>query len=325
MENNLNNQIKELTSAHTNNKMQISAFKLMDDPQLPIYGINISKVKSFEMTSDIKITKVLGNEKYLMGIGSVRNDTISIINLARWLGIDYLSENPNDYKYTVLCEFNETKIAFVCNKIIRIYNKSAEELQTIEEIGDNEKITYITKIDTKDENITSHSNEDDTELCFVLDVERMLHDLFPKKDIGKLEDIKIFEDFPISQKLILVAEDSKAARNSLEALFKDIKANYMFFYNGEEIINWLSNNKNKSSDIGVIITDLEMPIKDGYRVIDYIKKEELYKNIPLYAHSSMSNVGAVEKTKQLGVNDFIPKFNPKIILDVIQKHLGVEK
>lgn len=320
MEDNLNNQIKDLTTAHFSNKMQISAFKIIDEPDVPIYGINISKVKSFEMTNDIKITKTMGNDNLLMGIGHIRNDTVSIVNLGKWLGEKKYSEDPKEYKYTVLCEFNETKIAFVCNKIIRIYNKNAEELEVLEDIGVDNKITYITKIDVNDEHINT-SREQEEELCLVLDVEKMLSDFFPNKDKEKIEEVKSFDKPKLNDKLILVAEDSETAVLSMKRIFEDLNVKFMFFKNGESIINWLSEHEKENQDVGLIITDLEMPIKDGYRVIDYVKNNENWKNTPLYAHSSMSNVGAVEKTKILGVNDFIPKFNPKMLLEIIKKHL----
>jgi len=300
--------------------MQISAFKLIDDEELPIYGINISKVKSFEMVENIKITSTFNQNKFLMGIGHIRNDTVSIVNLAEWMGITHLSKNPKEYKYLILCEFNETKIAFVCNKIIRIYSKEATELEKINEIGDDEKITYVTKINLSDELLQNNQKE---ELCLILDVERMLFDLFPKLVEQKIKNLENLESFKNNGKIILIAEDSQAAINALEKVFEKIDIKSLFFKDGNEIINWLDENKKDGKNIGIIITDLEMPIKDGYRVIDYVKKTDEYKNLPLYAHSSMSNVGAIEKTKSLGVDGFIPKFNPEILLEIIKKHLSI--
>lgn len=61
--------------------------------------------------------------------------------------------------------------------------------------------------------------------------------------------------------------------------------------------------------IDLIILDLMMPKFDGFSFLEKIKKDPKYASIPVIVFSNLYEDADVEKTKKLGVNDFMVKAN----------------
>ena len=61
--------------------------------------------------------------------------------------------------------------------------------------------------------------------------------------------------------------------------------------------------------IDLIILDLMMPKFDGFSFLEKIKKDPKYASIPVIVFSNLYEDADVEKTKKLGVSDFMVKAN----------------
>lgn len=61
--------------------------------------------------------------------------------------------------------------------------------------------------------------------------------------------------------------------------------------------------------IDLIILDLMMPKFDGFGFLEKIKKNPTYASIPVIVFSNLYEDADVERTKKLGVNDFMVKAN----------------
>ncbi len=79
-------------------------------------------------------------------------------------------------------------------------------------------------------------------------------------------------------KKILVADDSRIISNIVERAFKD-QYEVVVANNGEEAINVVKNNVDDSI-VGVLL-DLNMPVVDGFAVLDYFKANNLFRRIPV--------------------------------------------
>lgn len=64
-------------------------------------------------------------------------------------------------------------------------------------------------------------------------------------------------------------------------------------------------------------TGLAMPVMDGFTFTRKVRSRPKLSNIYLAIHSSLSNKSNQDKAKQMGANDFIPKFTPDNIVEVI--------
>lgn len=82
--------------------------------------------------------------------------------------------------------------------------------------------------------------------------------------------------------------------------------------NGEELLNFLLHkgdfvNASKYPRPGVILLDLNMPIKDGREALKEIKSNETLKDIPVVVFTTSKAEEDIFRSYKLGVNSFISK------------------
>jgi two-component system chemotaxis response regulator CheV len=205
------------------------------------------------------------------------------------------------------------------------------------------KITYITKIELnqdrrrsrkrrkkikhKVEDITStkigHTIAENEKVCFVLDVEQMLEDIFPNITERKIHELEEFEDIQKidTNKVLVICEDSPVATSIIRKTLEQTGIETLYFANGMEFQKWAIRNKDAVKKLGCVITDIEMPIMDGFQVVDYVKNE-IDSMIPIIVNTSMSNIGVVKKLEDMGVDMFIPKTEPLKIYRAVKDFMG---
>lgn len=333
-------ELDDMTMSHKKNMMQIAAFQTMTDA---IYGINIAKIKEFAMIKDADITRGMSDNPNIMGMAVLRGHPFPLVNMLKWLGnSDPENQKIDNYNILVLTEFNQSLVAFPVSKILTIASKSSEDLERTDTT--DSKITYITRIDTNKtrskrrrkkhrkkanaeeiEKVTMTRNEEesDDKICFVLDVEKMLDDVFPGISGHKLHDFEVLGKGKIkSKKTLAILEDSPVAVKILEQTFAHSGLNIVYFNNGFEFKAWYLKNPAKVQDLGCVITDIEMPMMDGYKVVDFIRSKD--KKLPIIVNTSMSNIGVVKKLEDMGADLFVPKTEPTQIYEAVTKFMEVE-
>jgi CheY-like chemotaxis protein len=75
--------------------------------------------------------------------------------------------------------------------------------------------------------------------------------------------------------------------------------------NGNELMEWLSQNEAQLPDL--ILSDLNMPGKNGYDIIDEIKGNEDYASIPVVITSTSSAPTTISKCMARGAADYVVK------------------
>ena len=71
---------------------------------------------------------------------------------------------------------------------------------------------------------------------------------------------------------ILIVEDQDNLRETWKMILNTFNVNPFMAENGEKAVEIL-----KTEDIAIVVTDLQMPVQDGYYVLDYLKSHT--KNI----------------------------------------------
>lgn len=66
----------------------------------------------------------------------------------------------------------------------------------------------------------------------------------------------------------------------------------------------------------VVFLDLNMPGKNGFDVLEELRKSKDKKNIPVVIYSTSSEPGIIEKCRVLGANRFVTK--PILMSDIIK-------
>ena len=290
-----------MTQAHLRNVQQLAVFYT---GHKNIYAINIAKVKAFIITEEVAINDTPRDTNVIAGIATIRGEPVTLINLDAWLGLPALE--VKDYKLIIFCEFNHKKIGFLVKDMIDIVEKTTQELRHTEET--NSKITYTTyvKVNNKDE------------LCTVFNAEQLLRDIHWTND-GEDEVRKYVDEKIESNKVILAAEDSGVAREVLNKFFKQTGARFEIYSNGALLIKRLE--ELNPNDIGMVLTDIEMPGTDGYQVASYIKSNKKFEHIPVIINSSMTTDAVRGKMNKIGVEGFVGKTDISTLFELTKRHL----
>lgn len=75
--------------------------------------------------------------------------------------------------------------------------------------------------------------------------------------------------------------------------------------NGDHLLDWVEEHSGNMPD--VILTDLNMPGKNGYDIIRYIKGHELYSDIPVIVTSTSSAQSIIDRCLDMGAADYLIK------------------
>jgi two-component system chemotaxis response regulator CheY len=122
---------------------------------------------------------------------------------------------------------------------------------------------------------------------------------------------------------ILVVDDSSTMRriivNTLARLgYKDV------VQGADGVEAWDAMQTNP--DIGVVITDWNMPNMNGLELVKKIRAEEKYIDIPIIMVTTEGGKAEVITALKAGVNNYIVKpFTPQVLKEKLQAVLGVNE
>lgn len=113
----------------------------------------------------------------------------------------------------------------------------------------------------------------------------------------------------MAKQQILVVDDEEINRSILRGLFEN-DYEVLEAENGEEAVNQLDNNTN----IVLILLDVVMPVMGGFRVLDYMKEQEMLMKIPVILITSETILDSDDQAYSYGVADVMHKpFYPHIV------------
>lgn len=88
---------------------------------------------------------------------------------------------------------------------------------------------------------------------------------------------------------VLVVDDSVVARTKLTKLFKSVGLGVISAENGQAALDVL---ESRAGDVNVIVTDLDMPVMDGFTLIGEVKRGLNTASIPMIAISGSTELRA---------------------------------
>ncbi len=259
------------------------------------YGINVAKVR--EILSFTHVTPIPNAHPSVEGVFMPRDLMITVINLKNCIGM----EMDDTEGFFIITNFNKLNVAFHVDEVLGIHRLSWTDIitpdATINTPGDG-VATGITKIDNK--------------LIVILDFEKIVSDINPEtglkvSDIDELKrDASQRNDSPI-----LIAEDSALLSKLIaESLKKAGYTELIITKNGQEAWDRLQSVK-ANNRIGVevkcVITDIEMPLMDGHRLLKLIKEDAELAKLPVVIFSSLVNDEMRRKGEELGADAQLSK------------------
>ncbi|MBQ8982991.1 MAG: chemotaxis protein CheV [Lachnospiraceae bacterium] len=277
------------------------------------YGINVAKVE--EILTMQKITPVPNSHPSIEGMFMPRGKIITVMNLYHILGFP---DEGSDHDMLIVTNFNNLNIGFRVHQVMGIHRVSWNDIikpdATINGAGAGMS-TGIIKY-----------NDD---LIMILDFERIVEEICPETSL-KVSEIDRLGDRPRNEVPILIAEDSpmlsKMIQDSLE---KAGYTNLTIKANGQEawdVITTLKKNNGVQYGVKLLITDIEMPVMDGHRLVKLVRDDDELKDIPIVIFSSLINEDMKRKGDLLGANAQVSK--PEIgmlvhIIDDLLEKAGV--
>lgn len=104
-------------------------------------------------------------------------------------------------------------------------------------------------------------------------------------------------------KKILICDDSEMVRNFHYYILKTAGFEVISAIDGADGLEKLWLNK----DIGLVITDINMPNMDGYSMIEKIRMEDEFEDIPIIIISTEDQLKDKQKGYDAGANIYIVK------------------
>ena len=118
---------------------------------------------------------------------------------------------------------------------------------------------------------------------------------------------------------ILVADDDQALSRTLSWILKENGYEVTTLAGGERLLEHLS-----AESYDLLLLDIMMPKVDGLQLLQRVKTDPRFKDLPVLMISSMPPEEATVRSLGLGASDFIPKpFRVRELLARVKAHLRV--
>ncbi len=295
------------------NKLEILMFSLGKDIRTlreETFGINVFKVR--EVMRIPAITRAPEMPSSVEGMVSLRGALVPVIDLAKYIGV----ETECKPEIMIVTEYNGHTQGFLVSAVDNILRLDWASMRVppamlVAEMGG--LVTAITELQDK-------------RLVMMIDVEKVLSETTNfDSDALIIQNVR-----PLGkERTVFFADDSSVARHQISRTLDAMQVKHISAINGRQA--WVelskmadyaeSTNTPLKSMLQVILTDVEMPEMDGYMLTRKIKSDKRFKDIPVLMHSSLSNSQNEQLGKAVGVDEYVPKFEPQKLSQTLARLL----
>ncbi len=292
----------DLLKLVSTNADDTSQYLLFDSSENELFALNVSKIRELLVYKELEISKNPDKNSLIIGSAYIRGELVPLVKFDAWYGNKILDDN--EYELVIVTNFGGHSLGIIVKSVEYITTIESEEMQ--DNSQNNIKTTFIADIKMNSKHI----------LVNIFDADLMLLDLFSNidKDVNKVKNkVNI-------QKVILFADDSMFIRKMVSELAEKMNLKYQVLNDGKQLLEAMK--QYNPNEIGLIVTDLEMPVMDGKEFIKNKNKLDEYKNIPVIVHTNMANDIMVESLKKIGVTKVIGKIDMLKLSEAIKEVLG---
>ena len=295
------------------NKLEILLFSLGVDSRTgrrETFGINVFKVREVMRTPEI--TAAPDMPSAVKGMVSLRGALVPVVDLADYVGIG--ADNPRDTM--IVTEYNGHTQGFLVEAVDTILRLDWSQMRVPPEMLTANLGGLVTAVTELEHN----------KLVMMLDVERVL------AETSKYDDGMVFSAIqPVNREglTVLFADDSSVARGQIERTLQAMGVKYIGAMNGraaweelQKIAGYANSSGRQVKDIvQLVLTDVEMPEMDGYILTKTIKSDPRFAGVPVLMHSSLSSMSNMQLGKAVGVDEYVPKFEPQRLAETLTRLL----
>jgi two-component system chemotaxis response regulator CheV len=304
--------IDERTQLAGTNHLEVLLFSLGVDQETgrnEVFGINVFKVR--EVLNIPEITSAPEMPEGVEGFVSLRGDMVPIINLQKFCNM----KSNDEPRILMITEYNTLVQGFLVSAVDTIQRLNWEQVK--------EPPPLISK--RLGGLVTAVAELPDKRLVMIMDVEKVL------ADAGGFYDESIFDGIRKLEtkqtQTILFADDSNIARKQISKALDHMGIEHISTVNGAEAWALLDKMAAKceqeerdiTTEIQVVLTDVEMPEMDGYVLTQRIKADPRLQHLPVIMHSSLTAAANQNMGKNVGADAYVPKFRPRELAETLQE------
>jgi two-component system chemotaxis response regulator CheV len=295
------------------NKLEILLFTLGTDVSTgrkETFGINVFKVR--EVMRIPEITRAPDMPSAVEGMVSLRGVLVPVVDLAKYIGIS--TDAPP--AIMIVTEYNGHTQGFLVGEVDTILRLDWAEMKVPPSMLTARMGGLVTAV----------TELKDSRLVMMLDVEKIL------ADTSQIDDSHLFSTLiPLDKpnRTVLYADDSSVARKQVERTLEALSVKGISAINGRQGWEELQKiatqaeiaGRPVSDYIQLVLTDVEMPEMDGYVLTKNVKSDPRFAGIPVLMHSSLSSDANRQLGLSVGVDEYVPKFEPHRLAEVLNRLL----
>lgn len=295
------------------NKLEILLFSLGTDSRTgrrETFGINVFKVREVMRTPPI--TSAPEMPPSVEGMVSLRGALVPVVDLARYAGVDTQTLRS----IMIITEYAGHTQGFLVEGVDTILRLDWSQMRVppamlLAEMGG--LVTAVTELP-------------DGRLVMMMDVEKILSETTNYDDEIVYRNIKPLENPGLT---VFFADDSAVARRQIQRTLEAMGVKYVAAINGleawvelEKMATYAVASGQRVIDlISLVLTDIEMPEMDGYILTKKIKSDPRFAGVPVIMHSSLSGMSNQQLGKSVGVDEYVPKFEPQRLSETLTRRL----
>jgi len=284
------------------NKLEILLFTLGTDSRTgrrETFGVNVFKVR--EVMRVPAITHAPDMPSSVEGMVSLRGVLVPVVDLVKYSGV----ETDQKPEIMIVTEYNGHTQGFLVEAVDTILRLDWAAMRVPPDMLTAQMGGLVTAV----------TELADGRLVMMMDVEKVL------SETSRFDDDYLFNNISpieVDNRTIFFADDSSVARNQISRTLDAMNIRGISANNGRQAWDELQKIAAQAdvahvpvtSYIQLILTDVEMPEMDGYVLTKSIKSDPRFAGIPVIMHSSLSSEANQQLGRSVGVDDYVPKFEP---------------
>jgi len=296
------------------NKLEILLFTLGTDSRTgrrETFGVNVFKVR--EVMRVPAITHAPDMPSSVEGMVSLRGVLVPVVDLVKYAGV----ESDQKPEIMIVTEYNGHTQGFLVEAVDTILRLDWAAMRVPPDMLTAQMGGLVTAV----------TELEDGRLVMMMDVEKVL------SETSRFDDDYLFNNISpieLENRTIFFADDSSVARNQISRTLDAMGIRYISANNGKQAWDELQRIATQADAahvpvtkfIQLILTDVEMPEMDGYVLTKHVKSDPRFAGIPVIMHSSLSSDANQQLGRAVGVDDYVPKFEPHKLASTLTQLLS---
>lgn len=306
--------IDERTKLAGTNKLEILLFFLGVDQRTgrrETYGINVFKVREVMRTPPI--TSAPDMPPAVEGMVSLRGVLVPVVDLAKYTGVG--AGTPREIM--IVTEYAGHTQGFLVEGVDTILRLDWSKMRVPPEMLTAQTGGLVTAV----------TELDDGRLVMMMDVEKVLAETTNYDDEMMYRAV-VPVDKPDAT--VFYCDDSSVARRQIERTLAAMGVKAVCAVNGRLMWEELEKMAHYAHSIGrpaselisLVLTDVEMPEMDGYILTKKIKTDPRFAGVQVIMHSSLSGMSNQKLGQSVGVDEYVPKFEPQRLSETLSRRLS---